>query len=103
MRIIAAAAIALSSFSVFAGSSAYQKALEQIQKDTGLAPVQIPDTQGDYLGKMHRGYQVIYTAKAGLATLTEFTGGRSVGCKQNKSFVPINPTSSSLSKGIGGG
>src|SRR5256712_13458699 len=47
------------------GSSAYQKALEQIQKDTGLAPVQIPNTEGAYLGKTHRGYEVIYTAKAG--------------------------------------
>src|SRR2546428_10564876 len=47
------------------GSSAYQKALEQIQKKTGLAPIQIPNTEGAYLGKTHRGYEVIYTAKAG--------------------------------------
>ena len=85
MRIIAAAAIALSSFSVFAGSSAYQKALEQVQKDTGLAPIQIPETQGDYLGKTHRGYQVIYTAKAGnvwgryAARLTMGEVGKEVG------------------------
>ncbi len=46
-------------------ADAYQKALEQIQKDTGLAPVQIPNTEGAYLGKKHRGYEVIYTAKAG--------------------------------------
>ena len=46
-------------------ADAYQKALEQIQKETGLAPVQIPNTEGAYLGKKHRGYEVIYTAKAG--------------------------------------
>ena len=48
-----------------ASGDAYQKALEQIQKDTGLAPIQIPNTEGAYLGKKHRGYEVIYTAKAG--------------------------------------
>ncbi len=48
-----------------AASDAYQKALEQIQKDTGLAPIQIPNTEGAYLGKTHRGYEVIYSAKAG--------------------------------------
>ncbi len=52
-------------FSDFALADAYQKALEQIQKDTGLAPIQIPNTEGAYLGKTHRGYEVIYTAKAG--------------------------------------
>src|SRR5712691_342795 len=46
-------------------ADAYQKALEQIQKDTGLAPITIPNTEGAYLGKTHRGYEVIYTAKAG--------------------------------------
>ncbi|HEX9492077.1 MAG TPA: hypothetical protein VGA33_02335 [Thermoanaerobaculia bacterium] len=61
--------IAVSLLALLLGSpafaDAYQKALEQIQKDTGLAPVQIPDTEGAYLGKKHRGYEVIYTAKAG--------------------------------------
>ena len=67
------------------GSSAYQKALEQIQKDTGLASVQIPNTEGDYLGKTHRGYQVIYTTKAGnvwgryAARLTMGEIGKEVG------------------------
>lgn len=46
-------------------ADAYQKALEQIQKETGLAPIQIPNTEGSYLGKTHRGYEVVYTAKAG--------------------------------------
>jgi hypothetical protein len=61
--------IAVSLLALLLGSpafaDAYQKALEQIQKDTGLAPVQIPNTEGAYLGKKHRGYEVIYTAKAG--------------------------------------
>jgi hypothetical protein len=67
------------------GSSAYEKALQQIQRETGLAPVQVPDTQGDYLGKTHRGYQVLYTAKAGnvwgryAARLTMGEIGREVG------------------------
>ena len=50
---------------LFLGSSAYEKALQQIQRETGLAPITVPDTQGDYLGKTHRGYPLLYTAKAG--------------------------------------
>ena len=39
--------------------------LAQIEKETGLAPIEIIGTEGSYLGKTHRGYEVIYTAKAG--------------------------------------
>lgn len=68
-----------------AGSSAADKALEMIKKDTGLAPIVIPNTEGAYLGKTHRGYEVIYTAKAGnvwgryAARLTMGEVGREVG------------------------
>lgn len=68
-----------------AESPAVRKALEQIQKETGLAPIEIPDTEGAYLGKTHRGYEVIYTAKAGnvwgryAARLTMGEIGREVG------------------------
>ena len=42
-----------------------ERALAMIEKATGLKPITIPGTEGAYLGKIHRGYQVIYTAKAG--------------------------------------
>jgi hypothetical protein len=45
--------------------SADEKALQQIAEKTGLKSVAIPETGGAYLGKTHRGYEVIYTAKAG--------------------------------------
>lgn len=57
-------ALLLADFAI-ANSSAADKALEMIKKDTGLVPIQIPNTEGAYLGKTHRGYEVIYTAKAG--------------------------------------
>ena len=71
--------------SAAAGSSAAQKALEQIQKETGLAPITIPNTEGAYLGKTHRGYEVVFTAKSGnvwgryAARLTMGEVGREVG------------------------
>jgi len=51
--------------SVSAGQSASDRALVEIERQTGLKTVEVPDTQGAYLGKTHRGYQVLYTAKAG--------------------------------------
>ena len=39
--------------------------LAQFEQKTGLRPVEIPDTQGAYMGKTHRGYNVVFTAKAG--------------------------------------
>lgn len=65
--------------------TAQEKALAQIEQGTGLKPVQIPGTEGAYLGKTHRGYQVIYTAKAGnvwgryAARLTAAEIGREAG------------------------
>lgn len=48
-----------------AAQSAYEKVLVQIEKQTGLKPVEIPDAGGAYMGKTHRGYEVLYSAKAG--------------------------------------
>lgn len=39
--------------------------LREFDQKTGLKPVEIPGTQGFYMGKTHRGYQVYFTAKAG--------------------------------------
>jgi hypothetical protein len=37
----------------------------QFEQKTGLKPLEIPGTQGAYMGKTHRGYPVVFTAKAG--------------------------------------
>ncbi len=42
-----------------------EKILKQFEKETGLVKVELPGTGGEYLGKIHRGYRVLYTAKAG--------------------------------------
>ena len=39
--------------------------LAQFDQKTGLKPVDIPGTQGFYMGKTHRGYNVVFTAKSG--------------------------------------
>ena len=39
--------------------------LAQFEQKTGLKPIEIPGTQGAYMGKTHRGYSVVFTAKAG--------------------------------------
>jgi hypothetical protein len=73
-----------------AGCAGYQKkiqeeALENIARETGLRKVEVPGTGGEYLGKKHRGYQVLYTGKAGdvwgryVARLTMGEIGREVG------------------------
>jgi hypothetical protein len=65
--------------------SAQDRALAMIEKTTGLKPIVIPGTEGAYLGKTHRGYPVIYTAKAGdvwgryVARLTLGELGRETG------------------------
>jgi hypothetical protein len=59
--------------------------LAEFEQKTGLKPVEIPDTQGFYMGKMHRGYEVFFTAKAGnvwgryAARLTAGEIGREAG------------------------
>ena len=65
--------------------SAQDRVMAQIADKTGLKPVTLPETQGAYLGKNHRGYDVIYTAKAGdvwgryVARLTMGEIGREAG------------------------
>ena len=67
------------------GQSAADRVMLQIAEKTGLKPVTIPDTQGAYMGKTHRGYEVLYTAKAGdvwgryVARLTMAELGRETG------------------------
>lgn len=59
--------------------------LAQFEQKTGLKPVEIPETQGAYMGKTHRGYPVVFTAKAGnvwgryAARLTMAEIGREAG------------------------
>jgi hypothetical protein len=59
--------------------------LAQFDQKTGLKPVEIPETQGAYMGKTHRGYKVVFTAKAGnvwgryAARLTMAEIGREAG------------------------
>lgn len=57
----------------------------EIEQKTGLQAVNVPSTEGAYLGKVHRGYRVLYSAKAGdvwgryAARLTLGEIGREVG------------------------
>lgn len=59
--------------------------LAEFERKTGLKPVEIPGTQGAYMGKTHRGYPVVFTAKAGnvwgryAARLTMAEIGREAG------------------------
>jgi hypothetical protein len=59
--------------------------LAQFEQKTGLKPVEIPGTQGAYMGKTHRRYPVVFTAKAGnvwgryAARLTMAEVGREAG------------------------
>lgn len=59
--------------------------LAQFDDKTGLKPVEIAGTQGAYMGKTHRGYNVVFTSKAGnvwgryAARLTMAEIGREVG------------------------
>jgi hypothetical protein len=82
---VVAAVLALSPLDASARQSGYDKALAEIEQKTGLKKVEVPDAQGAYLGKTHRGYPVLYTAKAGsvwgryAARLTMAEVGRETG------------------------
>ena len=62
-----------------------EEALVNIENETGLKTVEVPDTEGDYLGTEYRGYPILYTGKAGdvwgryAARLTMGEIGREVG------------------------
>ena len=65
--------------------SAYERAMQQVTDKTGLKTVVVPDTEGAYMGKTHRGYEVLFTAKMGnvwgryAARLTMAEIGREAG------------------------
>jgi hypothetical protein len=95
--------------------SAADRVMAQIAEKTGLKTVTIPGTDGAYMGKTHRGYEVIYTAKAGdvwgryaarltLAELGRETGGLLAyltGQRQHISDVVGSPMDRLLSEQIG--
>ena len=70
---------------VTSSQQATSNVMAQIEKETGLKVVQVPNTTNVYLGKNHRGYEVLYSAKAGnvwgryVARLTMGEIGREVG------------------------
>jgi len=77
--------VALVTGCVMSGQKAYENVMVQMEQQTGLKMIQIPGTTNTYFGKTHRGYQVIYSAKAGnvwgryAARLTMGEIGREVG------------------------
>lgn len=81
--VVAVVLVLPSSFTI--GDTRQDKILEDFKKETGLVTVEVPNTEGAYLGKTHRGYEVLYTAKAGnvwgryAARLTMGEIGREVG------------------------
>ena len=81
---IALCAVALAT--VHASAQALKpELLAQFEQKTGLRPIDIPETRGAYMGKTHRGYPVVFTAKAGnvwgryAARLTMAEIGREAG------------------------
>jgi len=66
-------------------NQAYEQAMIRMEQQTGLKVIQIPGTTNQYLGKIHRGYQVVYHAQAGnvwgryVARLTMGELGREAG------------------------
>jgi len=77
--------ISLAPWETGSAQSLKPEMLAQFEQKTGLKPVEIPDTQGAYMSKTHRGYNVVFTAKAGnvwgryAARLTMGEIGREVG------------------------
>jgi hypothetical protein len=64
-RCVIAALAVLSVSPDSAAQSAQERVMAQIAERTGLKPVTLRGAEGSYLGKTHRGYEVLYTAKAG--------------------------------------
>jgi len=79
------AIIALAPARTASAQSLKPEMLAEFDQKTGLKPVEIPETQGYYMGKTHRGYPVVFTGKAGnvwgryAARLTMAEIGREVG------------------------
>jgi hypothetical protein len=86
-RVAIACAILCTALATALGSAQSMKPemLAEFEQKTGLKPVDIPDTQGAWMGKTHRGYEVLFSAKAGnvwgryAARLTAAEIGREVG------------------------
>jgi len=82
---LAALAILVGITGCMTGQKAVSNAMTQLEKETGLKIVQVPGTTNQYLGKTHRGYEVLYSAQAGnvwgryAARLTMGEIGREVG------------------------
>ncbi len=65
VRALVAGGLALGMVSVAAARDRQAEQLAAFAKETGLVPVEVAGTGGEYLGKIHRGYRVLFTAKAG--------------------------------------
>jgi len=87
---VAVPCILLAMLALASGATGFAQAmkpemLKEFDQKTGLKPVEIPNTQGFYMGKSHRGYNVVFTAKAGnvwgryAARLTMGEIGKEVG------------------------
>jgi hypothetical protein len=80
-----ACAALLAAPAAIAQGSAQDRVMAMIADKTGLRPVTLPETGGAYMGKTHRGYEVIYSARAGdvwgryVARLTMGEAGREAG------------------------
>jgi len=57
--------VALAPLAIGSAQALKPEMLKQFEQKTGLKPIEIPGTQGFYMGKTHRGYDVVFTAKAG--------------------------------------
>ena len=83
--VLCIAGIAIGARVVASAQAMKPEMLAEFEKKTGLKPVDIPNTQGFYMGKTHRGYTVVFTAKAGnvwgryAARLTMAEIGREAG------------------------
>lgn len=88
--IIGQCSVILAAGLIVAGCTGLQKkyqeeALVTIEEETELKTVEVPNTDGEYLGTEHRGYRILFTGKAGdvwgryAARLTMGEIGREVG------------------------
>ena len=62
---IVCCSVALAPLAIGSAQALKPEMLKQFEQKTGLKPIEIPGTQGFYMGKTHRGYDVVFTAKAG--------------------------------------
>ena len=65
VRALVAVGLALGLVSVAGARDRQAEQLAAFAKETGLVPVEVAGTGGEYLGKIHRGYRALFTAKAG--------------------------------------